>query len=178
VPALDPLSAPNPKELVDSGKALAYDTGITGFVGALGADYTYIGYPCLDGNGSAFYTLSMPVSMSSACRHKDAAWQFIRSMLTADYQIAQLGSFIQAFPTNQSALDEYARLVMEKGVAPADIDAIRGFFGTVTRLWRDDYTVLGIVQDEAAAYFAGQVDVAGAAARIQIRVSLYVSEQG
>jgi len=40
------------------------------------------GYPTADGSsGNFFYPMGTILAMSSACRHKDAAWEYIRSLL-------------------------------------------------------------------------------------------------
>ena len=61
-----------------------------------GGDATYIGYPTSSGesSGSILY-LGSGYAMSAKCQDKDAAWEFLRTFLTADYQKNQWG-----LPTN------------------------------------------------------------------------------
>lgn len=47
---------------------------------ALGGDLTFKGYPGSRGNGTAF-NLRQPLAMSSSCKNKEAAWDFLRSFL-------------------------------------------------------------------------------------------------
>ncbi|MBD5162755.1 MAG: hypothetical protein HDT14_12250 [Oscillibacter sp.] len=56
-----------------------------------GAPVSYIGYPTADGSLGSFFNLhGSKLAMSSACRNKEAAWEFMRKMLTAKYDTAAL----------------------------------------------------------------------------------------
>ena len=50
-----------------------------------GGDATYIGYPTSEGVGSMM-TLTTGFGMSAKCADKDAAWSFLRTVLSEDYQ--------------------------------------------------------------------------------------------
>ena len=58
-----------------------------------------------------------------------------------------------------------------------DIDQILGVINSTRSVYDYDQEILSIVTDEAAAYFAGDKDVATTANMIQSRVNLYVQEQ-
>lgn len=62
-----------------------------------GGSSTYIGYPTSSGTGSMI-SLDSGLSMSSRCANKDAAWQFMRTILTEDYQ-----KNVYSLPTNINA---------------------------------------------------------------------------
>ena len=55
----------------------------SGFFG--GQPYTYIGYPTNSGTGNTI-TVNSGFAMTSSCRDKEAAWQFLRIFFTEDYQ--------------------------------------------------------------------------------------------
>ena len=67
---------------------------------------TYIGYPTNDGVGSIM-EFDAGYAMSAACKHKDAAWEFLRSFLTEEIQE---GNQIWGIPVSlkafQKKLDE------------------------------------------------------------------------
>ena len=65
-----------------------------------GGDATYIGYPTSEGVGSMM-TLSSGFAMSTGCADKDAAWNFLRTVLTEDYQ-----NNIWGLPINRSAFQK------------------------------------------------------------------------
>ena len=58
-----------------------------------------------------------------------------------------------------------------------DVDQILSVINNTTSVYDYDQEILSIVTDEAAAYFAGDKDVATTANMIQSRVNLYVQEQ-
>lgn len=51
---------------------------------AFGGDMTFIGYPTTEGNG-AVMSLQTGYAISSTCKVKEQAWQFIRTLMTPDY---------------------------------------------------------------------------------------------
>ena len=59
-----------------------------------GGSATCIGYPTSSGVGS-FLSMGDSYAMSSSCKDKDAAWQFLRTFLTEEHQAK--GSYL---PTN------------------------------------------------------------------------------
>ena len=50
-----------------------------------GQPYTYIGYPTSSGTGNTI-SVNSGFAMTSSCSNKDAAWQFLRTFFTEDYQ--------------------------------------------------------------------------------------------
>lgn len=52
---------------------------------ALGGDIVLTGYPSQTGDGN-WFNFSTSVAISSKCADKEAAWQFVRTLFTADYQ--------------------------------------------------------------------------------------------
>ena len=67
-----------------------------------GGSATYIGFPTSEGVGSMLQFNDSGYAISAKCAHKDAAWQFIRTMLTSSYQEQSVWSF----PTNKEAFDK------------------------------------------------------------------------
>lgn len=55
-----------------------------------GGSCTYIGYPTRQGSGNVLL-LTEGYGMSAACANKEAAWDFLRTFLTADYERGQYG---------------------------------------------------------------------------------------
>lgn len=67
-------------------------------------DVTYIGFPSATGSGGSAVSAIEMYAMTSACADKAAAWEFLRTFLTEEYQTGQT-----AFPTNKKAYSALRR---------------------------------------------------------------------
>ena len=196
-------------EMIRQGKAIATYMSLSSFEdysmykAAFGGEIAFKGFPNSYNNGSAFVSGGSSVCISSKCADKDGAWQFVRRMLTEDYQNEHIW---WGFPTNKVCFEKKLSTAMEpdmgyddegnwvewpKGswgfgdgteieyyaMAQEDADEFLGFMDTVTSSMRFDQKVMDIVRECAAPFFAGQKSAADTAAVTQSRVSLYVSEQ-
>ena len=74
---------------------------------ALNDDVCYIGFP--SGSARSEFDIDSPLSITTACADKDAAWAFIRSVLSDDYQ-----SSIWSFPISRKAFEAAAAKAMEQ----------------------------------------------------------------
>lgn len=72
----------------------------TGDTNPFNTDVTYIGFPNSRGDGGSIISEMEGYAITSACQNKDAAWEFIRTFFTEDYQ---RDSYY--FPTNKNAFD-------------------------------------------------------------------------
>jgi len=172
--------------------------------GQFGEEISLIGFPTKGENGSAF-EISDAFAISARSRHKDAAWDFIRTYFLDDYQmkvsygfpithkalahIAELEStmpeldeygYTQYDPENPRQPTTYYYIANEQidiGVIDDEhIAKLNDFLGSITKLMRYDEDVMEIIREEASYYFEGQRSAAEAADLIQRRVSIYVSE--
>lgn len=166
-----------------------------------GGDITFVGFPTESRNGSAFQ-LSSGLALSSACQYKDAAWQFMRTLLTEDYQTNN----VWTFPTNKATFDAKLKTAMTPiyttdPATGAQVEQSQGTWGwgdlqveiyaltqeeadqflalinSTNRVYSYDQSLMGIITDETEAFFAGQKSAEDTAAMIQSRASLYVNEQ-
>lgn len=167
-----------------------------------GGSLTFIGFPTRDdSNGSAFQ-ISDGLAMSSTCTDKDAAWTFMRTLLTQDYQESNTWQF----PTNKAAFDaqleeamtpQYttdpetgAQVEQSQGswgwgdlnvdiyaMTQAEADQIMDLINGTTKVYGSDQEIMDIITDSTADFFSGQRTAEDTAAAIQSRVSLYVNEQ-
>ena len=67
-----------------------------------GGSATYIGFPTSEGVGSMLQFNDSGFAISAKCASKDAAWQFVRTLLTSEYQEQN----VWAFPTNKVAFQK------------------------------------------------------------------------
>lgn len=172
-------------------------------------DTTYIGFPNLSGEPGEVFQAYECYAMSSACKNKEAAWEFLRSFLSEEYQLS--GSY---FPTNKKAFDELladAQVIeyetdangnykldangerirevigimydgvsyynIYSGITAERAAAIEELANRVTKRVNYDTSILDIVEEQAAAYFAGDKTAEETAKLVQSKASIYVSEQ-
>lgn len=89
---------------VAQGKQMLLNTYISDFNdlpmydAIFGGSVTYIGYPTSSGTGNMLNFNNSGYAISARCENKDAAWQFIRTFFTEDFQKEQYG-----FPSNINA---------------------------------------------------------------------------
>lgn len=156
---------------------------------------TFIGFPSANSIGSVF-SMNNGLAMSSTCKHKDAAWKFMRTILTEEYQKENMW---WGLPTNKAVFDykieqalnpdsasagsisvraDYAyEEEIDRKLTPADIEQITSLIDQITTTATYDQFIMDIISEEAAAFFAGQKSAAETAKVIQSRVGIYVSEQ-
>ena len=71
----------------------------------LGGEISWIGVPGETRNGHAFWTIVDTYAITSCCSDIDAAWKFLRTFFTEEYQYAQYVDVnAQKFPSNIHAL--------------------------------------------------------------------------
>lgn len=167
-----------------------------------GGGATFKGFPTGKGNGSAFGDDGTGIAMSSSCRDKAGAWEFVRTFLTEEYQKNNVWSF----PTNKAAFEQKLKDAMtpeyttdsetgeqvevSKGtwgwdeleveiyaMTQDEVDRIMDLINTTTNVYYFDTKLYNIISEEATAYFDGKRGVDDTAKSIQSRVSLYVNEQ-
>jgi ABC-type glycerol-3-phosphate transport system substrate-binding protein len=168
-----------------------------------GGSVTYIGFPTESRNGNAFM-VQTGLAMSSQCKDKQGAWQFIRTVLSKEYQE---NSVWGEFPTNREVFDKKLKETMtpeyiEDPVTGEQVEQPKGSWGwdrdltvdiyamtqeeadqvmelinTTNRIYAYDQEIFEIISEDTAAYFSGQKSAEEIAKLIQNRVSLYVNEQ-
>ena len=187
------------------GKAIAQMTNIGDLrnfnsmeKGTFGEEITMIGFPSSDGDGSAIWP-GMQFALSDKSRVKDGAWAFLRTFLMDEYQekieylfplsIKQLNARVEEAMKKPNYTDENNQKVeydetfyvggVEIPITPISkerADEIVEQLYSFTQVYRLDETLLNIIQEEAAPYFAGQKSAKEVAAIIQSRVQIYVNE--
>lgn len=145
-----------------------------------GTDYSFVGFPTQDSNGSTF-GINMRLSISAASAHKDAAWEFVRMVMSEEIQ-----KDVDYFPSVQSELDRQIEIVLEgdPNITPVkleqfEVDRFNNLINSTTMVSDGTDTVIyTIIAEEAAAFFAGAKTAEDVSQIIQSRVSLVLSERG
>jgi len=152
------------------------------YVSRIGGPVSVTGYPSADGSG-ALCLPSMLLAVSSASDNTKASWEFVKSFLGKKIQETVYGvpvlrtefeAQIEAAkdPDNQILVQHHAAPISEE-TAQAYRDMVDG----LDTLSISDNEIYGIVQEEAAAYFADQKSAENVAAIIQNRVQTIMDER-
>lgn len=174
--------------------------------GLFGEKTTYIGYPNSERKGNLIQPVGGSMGMSSKSKHKDGAWEFMKTILSDEFQdslISEYGGW--GFPVKKSALDKQFELDMtpdyyedEEGnkienpkttwgyddftmeimaATQEEIDAVRELIASAEKLSGSlNIQLMNIINEEAEPFFKGQKSASDTAAIIQNRIQIYVNE--
>ena len=143
-----------------------------------GDNYTYIGFPDDNSNGALFRFPDVRLAMSNQSQHKEAAWKFISTILTEEYQYST-----QFFPISQSVFDKRLALSIdrnkkgEEGLTEADAEKLTNLINSTTTADKHDFPLQEIIMEEAAYYFNGAKTAEETVHNIQSRSSIFLAEQ-
>lgn len=157
-----------------------------------------IGYPTDTGNGVVI-SLDGGLAISASCKNPEGAWAFLKMMLSEDSQ----KNLVWSFPVRKTAFEEMLKAAMEKDyyldennekvyyesteyigdkeftipvLTEAQLAEFKELVNGATVSGTYDQSLLEIIREEAAAYFAGDKSADETAALIQNRVSIYLGE--
>ncbi len=160
----------------------------------------FIGYPVGDGTtGSSFDAASRTLAISSVCRNKAAAWEYLRDMFLPRYTRKGMKSALESgsfygFPVNRADHE----LMLELSTDPdteykttgssgdeinlypiSQEDAARfvDFYNSVGKFDESDRKMMEVVYDACGPYFAGDKGLDETVELIQNRMTLYVNER-
>lgn len=156
----------------------------------------YIGYPVADGSvGSYFRPSYTRLAITSTCKNKEAAWEYVRQMFLprfsaktiadaynvpinrADYdRLIKYSSHMREKDYNYFASRQVPRLKL-RPVTDEEIARFEDFLNSIDKIALCDNTIYRIVAEQAGAYFAGDWTLDKTVDQIQRRVKLYVNEQ-
>ncbi len=167
--------------------------------GTFGEKITLIGFPAAEGSGGSVIWPDLQIALSAKSANKEAAWKFIRTFLSEEYQREHLYNF----PLNAKLFDELADKAMEKpyyedeegnkieyddtywinGVdvtippmTRQEVDSLKEWVRGVKQAYKKDEMLISIISEEAEPFYAGQKNAKDVAGIIQSRVQLYVNE--
>ena len=178
-----PAARPNEPEAMRCLLHYSYLFGFNSYLGLknYGEDYSFVGLPVSDESGGIIRR-DLRFAMSAQSEHKDAVWEFIRSILSSENQQAA-----DWFPVVQSELNLQIEAALTDAFVTAsgsvikltesDADKLRDIISSTTYFEYDDFVIEDIIAEEAEIYFAGDRTVEETARIIQNRLSNYVSEQ-
>lgn len=150
-----------------------------------------VGLPGRDGARYLLCPSTVSWGMSARSEHKDGVWQFLRYYLTEEYQASNaLPLHTAAFDSQRQADAEWIANGGNLDTAGPDgwveltvrgtayTDTLEALALSATALYEKNPALMQIIEDEAAAFFAGDKTAEQTAANIQSRASIYLAEQG
>ena len=165
-------------------------------------DVNFIGYPCQDRQGN-YICFSTQIGISSKSEHKEEAWEFLRMLMTKEYQGQQM-SFehlptrndcfqlrIEAEQATENYTNEMGREIFIHR-EEVDMDGFTYQIAPLTQQQTDQYVaminqavkvvkhnpeIMHIIEEEAERYFAGDRDLDSTAEIIQKRATTYMNEK-
>lgn len=163
---------------------------------ALGQDAVLVNIPTMADSGSYTFSSNTMLAINAASKNMDAAWEFIKTMLSED---VQANGHPDGFPVLMSAcrklLDEQAnkdymldkagqRLVVRLGgtelevkpLGPTGTAFLADRFGKLNRLSVFDDSIIKIITEELPSFFAGEKSAEDTANLIQNRVTTVLTE--
>lgn len=165
-----------------------------------GEDISLIGYPTKNECGSAVSCGDIGLAISAKSENKEGAWEFIRFLMSEEYQ----KNSTSWFPMMKSAFEMKMSEEMEKQYATdengkqaeistymvswqdytmelyaateEEVAAVRELVEKIDHTVKNDEQIYNIVTEEAAAYFGGQKSVDEVVDVIQNRAGIYMNE--
>ena len=152
-------------------------------------DMALKGFPDVPGSGAVFNMNGTGLAIASTCENQDAAWSFVRTLLTREYQ----ENYTYGFCTNRELYEENLQSMVSQSYYSYDqvtgeekeiiftqenADLITDLIDNTSMV--ADYNtsqINDIINEEVAYYFSGEKTAQDVAATIQNRVSIYVNEQ-
>lgn len=160
-----------------------------------GGQCAFVGYPTADGSvGGSFVYRGPCLAMSSACRNKEAVWEFFRMLylspnstirstddtvpvckLLYDKQRESLmkeSRWVSPFPFSQPDT------VLAPPLTEEEVQRFEDFFNSISRIdILQDVTLCRLVMEVCAPYFSGDNTLDETVSLLDNRVGLYISEQ-
>ena len=163
-----------------------------------------VGFPNKEREG-VYAEIYRAFGMSSSCKNKDAAWDFLRKYMTKDFQGQNyyqgdlsgyplrndvFEMYLNSLSTTEEYEDEYGHIItpregeagwgeVDVKVSPftdSQIKLVKSYVDKVSRVWNYDTSLFTIVKEETPAYFHGDKSLEDVASVIQNRASTYIQE--
>ncbi len=143
-----------------------------------------VGYPSAQG-GKTLIQPYLPTGISNMCENKEAAWAFVRSLISEEFQNNHI---LFNFPVLEDSLEKEFEQALQPSVNSWNMDNTemppsreevnelyeminrsRGQFVFDTNIWR-------MIEEETEFYFSGEKTAEEVAKLIQNRVQIYMNE--
>ena len=152
-------------------------TALRDFEERVGQALSFVGMPTPDGSNGSVVDLSQPVGVLAGGEHPDGCAAFLKFLLLS-YDLGYGAENNASLPMYRPYLEQLESDAEAEGrMTPEDTARFEDFLASVESSTLCDETALGMICEEAAAYFSGACTAEEAARVIQERLSIYVAEQ-
>ena len=158
-------------------------TRIDEFEREVGERISLVGMPTPDGSCGSQLRLNQPVGVYAGSENPDGCLEFLKFLLLS-YDIDYGSGTNSSMPVYRPYFDAQTERALnasgEDGEPPlteSGLERLEALLGAVECTTLYDATALSIIEEEAAAFFAGGRSAEEAAGIIQNRLSIYVAEQ-
>jgi len=174
-----------------AGSYLGDFSSVKNYRDMFGGEITFKGLPTENKNGNTM-SVSLGLAMTTECNDKTGAWEFLRVILTREWQLSNIFDF----PVNKEAFYIKAEKAMvieetpdwwssEWGVFPGlfpltqkELDQTIALINSLSGIVYLNDDLMNIIREVASDFFNGRYSTAQEAARIiQSRAAILVAEQ-
>lgn len=168
-----------------------------------GDEISFVGYPTITGIGHCFTNITDQFAMSIYSEHKYGAWQFLRLLLTEEYQYNQyVDSGYIKFPTNINAMNELINksqsivtvvdedgnetevtlrgdqeYFVYKAVTDQQVKKILSLINDTGKISNAQYDLIELAVEEANDYFTGVKTLDEVVKITQQRATIFLAER-
>ena len=140
-----------------------------------------VGHPTTEGGKYAFLP-RVELAMTTVSTAPEACWEFVRMLMTDEYQSMPKGVYQYSLPVRWSGLEKAEARDREENpeLTQAHVSKLNKILAGdmyVSRSASEAEEILGIVDGELERFFTGAADIDTAVAAIQEKVSQYLAEQ-
>lgn len=140
----------------------------------------FLGYPAENGKGTVLTATNRFAIMSTAAQ-KEGAWEFIRWMIQYQNDTMDITVSGTPFPASREAFERAIAYYQDENatycLTETDVVRLREMIVGARSALDYDTELATIIDEECAKFFRGSCTAQEAAAKIQSRAQLYVSEQ-
>lgn len=141
-----------------------------------GVHLSFIGWPTIDGSCGSDVHLIEPIGVFDRGSNKTGSWEFIKFMIqNVEPEDRGLPVYLPALKREIDVAIKNENLPVR--MTPADGERLLQLISKTENISIYDEIVLNIIREESAAFFCGNKTSSEAAALIQSRVQIYISEQ-
>lgn len=153
-------------------------TQIKEFESLVGEPVSVVGMPTPDGECGSRLMINSPVGIYAGSAEQEGCWEFLKFLLMS-YDMDYHSGANSVMPAYRPYFDaQLERAANEGDFSSSDAQRLWKLIEAVDCTTLYDETALGIMKEEALAYFSGIRSAEKAAEIIQSRLSIYVAEQG
>lgn len=145
---------------------------------AFGSDFMFAGYP---DSGTKFNLTNM-LCISADSDKKDGCWEFIRGLLSPEYQSDIATADGEYVPVRKDSYADLCRHLTENKededatLSQQDVEKFSALIDETNTIRQDDYQLMTIIDEEVNAFFSDEHDLETTIQLIQNRATTYIQE--